>query len=87
MDDPFFDNSQAVREGWSIFDCSGSDNGRWQLQKCDDSDKCSTDLVAWDHVRTAADAGSEYHASALKFLEQHNPDEFRLIRERRGEIA
>jgi hypothetical protein len=87
MADPIFDNSQAVKEGWSIFDCAGSDNGRWQLQKCDDKNEFLTDLQAWDFVREKAAAGSLYHALTLLFLKQHNQCEWDMIMSRHGEIA
>jgi hypothetical protein len=79
MADPVFDNTQATEEGWSIFDCAGSDNGRWQLQKCDDAETFRTDMEAWVFVRDMPEASSPYHTMAMLFLETHNPVEWRLI--------
>ena len=87
MTNPVFDNTQAEQEGWSIFDCAGSDNGRWQLQKCDDKHVFMSDLNAWDFVRQMADAGSAYHVEALRFLQEHNRCEWDLIMSRHGAIA
>lgn len=30
-----FDNAKAHQEGWGIFDCDGSTNGRWQICQID----------------------------------------------------
>jgi hypothetical protein len=79
MTDPIFDNAQAVKEGWSIFDCDGSDNGRWQLQRCDEQEIFVTDVAAWVFVRAKAAEGSPYHIMAMLFLETHNPPEWRAI--------
>lgn len=72
MNDPVFDTGQAFAEGWSIFDCDGSANGRWQLQKVDESDEFDSDLAAWQHVVKQARSGSQYHINALDFLLKHN---------------
>jgi hypothetical protein len=74
-----FDNAQAGKEGWGIFDCEGSANGPWQLQKEDIQDVFATDCDAWQHVVACADAGSAYHLAALEFLLQHNPQEHSAI--------
>lgn len=79
MTGPAFDNGRAIDEGWSIFECFGSENGPWQLQKCDDRDMLRTDLEAWRLVMDYADAGSEYHQKALQFLKDHNPIEHDCI--------
>jgi hypothetical protein len=72
---PEFDNSQAVKEGWSIFTCDGSDNGPYQLQCCDDDDVFEKDVQAWQYVVQCAKGGSEYHKKALDYLREHNPAE------------
>ncbi|MFG1270769.1 hypothetical protein V5F40_22725 [Xanthobacter sp. DSM 14520] len=38
-----------------------------------------SDEAAWAFVREQADAGSEYHLGALRFLQEHNPIEFAAI--------
>jgi hypothetical protein len=73
---PAFDNGQAVDEGWSIFECFGSENGSWQLQKCDNAETFHTDIDAWRLVINYADAGSQYHQRALQFLKDNNPMEY-----------
>jgi hypothetical protein len=79
MSRPVFDNSQAILEGWSIFDCDGSSNGRWQLQKCDDLNVFADDLFAWRFVVEQARLGSTYHEMTLLFLKQFNRDEYETI--------
>jgi hypothetical protein len=74
-----FDNTQAHEEGWGIFDCDGSDNGRWQLQRVDEDEKFPSDDEAWAHVVAKAHAGSEYHHSALHWIEKNAPIEWRAI--------
>jgi hypothetical protein len=79
MTTPTFDINQAVDEGWCISECHGSENGPWQLQKCDERDKFMNDMQAWRHVVDYAEAGSEYHQKALQFLQDHNPVEYDCI--------
>lgn len=74
-----FDNNRAIDEGWCISECHGSENGPWQLQKCDELDILKNDLEAWRLVIDYADAGSEYHLKALQFLKDHNPIEYDCI--------
>lgn len=74
-----FDNSIAFDQGWGIFDCYGSENGPWQLQKLDESDRLRNDLEAWRLVVDYANAGSDYHKKALQFLADHNPIEHDCI--------
>jgi hypothetical protein len=49
-----FDNTQANSEGWGIFDCDGSSNGPWQLQKCDELGIFEFDSDAWLFVYNKA---------------------------------
>ncbi|WP_439357911.1 hypothetical protein [Bradyrhizobium sp. DASA03007] len=74
-----FDNGQAIDEGWSIFECFGSENGPWQIQKMDDAGKFNTDIDVWRLVVTYADAGSVYHQRALQFIKDNNPMEYDCI--------
>lgn len=74
-----FDNNIAFDQGWGIFDCEGSENGPWQLQKLDESELLRNDLEAWRLVVNYANAGSEYHQKALQFLAEHNPLEHTTI--------
>lgn len=70
-----FDNTQAEREGWALFDA----NGILEIQRVDEPDlpncpvagehggpvfACDDDAVL--HVSKAADAGSAYHREALR---------------------
>ncbi|MGJ4953116.1 hypothetical protein [Bradyrhizobium sp. HKCCYLS20291] len=76
---PIFDNNRAFDEGWGIFECSGSENGPYQLQKLDESDKFRNDIEAWRYVVEVADRESEYHQKALAFLAEHSPFEHQTI--------
>ena len=69
-----FDNTQALSEGWDLFDVEG----RLQLQKVDDPEadpslgytepKFDSDAEAIIFVAKQADAGSEYHMTALGLI-------------------
>ena len=74
-----FDNAIAFDQGWGIFDCYGSENGPWQLQRLDESDRFLTDIEAWRLVVDQAAAGSAYHQTALQFIADHNPIEHDCI--------
>lgn len=74
-----FDNTQAFEEGWGIFDCEGSENDQWQLQKSDEDAVFASDEDAWLFVVDHAIAGSAYHIAALDWLERHAPMELDCI--------
>lgn len=76
-----FLNTHPAEEGWGIFDCDGSENGRWQLCRDDAMDVFPSDDEAWVFVVEQAVAGSAYHQDALAFLEQNNPEEHHGILE------
>ncbi|MEE9481804.1 hypothetical protein [Methylobacterium ajmalii] len=91
---PDFDNTQAHQEGWAIFDCAGSGNGRWQICRIDcpaewnegdpgylpfEDAQFENDGAAWNHVVSRALAGSEYHRDALACVSLHNPKEWKAI--------
>jgi hypothetical protein len=78
------DEVDAQREGWSIFDCIGSENGPVQIQRFDTPSEWSQapapypfaeDTDVWEHVWGQALAGSDMHARALAFVRQENPTE------------
>lgn len=57
------DAEQAKAEGWGIFECSGSEDGPWQLQKFDDPGQhvgapspypFVADVDVWVHARAPA---------------------------------
>ncbi|RQH02736.1 hypothetical protein [Paraburkholderia dinghuensis] len=74
-----FDDNRAMQEGWSIFDCEGSANGPWQLQRIDEDEKFMSDGAAWEFVVQQAHVGSVYHASVLNCLYDQNRIEFDSI--------
>lgn len=79
MRTPFFDNTQAMAEGWAISECLGHDLP-WQLQQMDDKEEFPNpfqgDGDAWTFVITKAAEGSDYHKDALRFLRDHCAEEF-----------
>lgn len=70
----------ARKEGWSIFDCSGSDNGRWQICRIDSPDddegELESDRDAWDLV---AKGTEPHHVAARDFIRAHNDVEWRAF--------
>jgi hypothetical protein len=91
-----FDNTQAHTEGWAIFDCDGSANGRWQICALDCPEDwpdyepswkaLDDDSKAWAHVVAQAIAGSAYHQSALAAIKQDNRAEWEAILEMHPEL-
>lgn len=75
----FEDSVAAHVEGWDIFECWGSLNGPWQIQKFDDEDRYAEDNEVWSLVRQRAAAGSALHQKALDFLQVHNPREYEAV--------
>ena len=73
------DSDIAESEHWNVFECSGSDNGPWQIQKVDEADSWGDDTDVWLHVVRRAYAGSETHLRALRYVAAHNPTEFEAI--------
>jgi hypothetical protein len=74
----------ATAEGWDIFDCEGSENGPWQVQKIDDLEGATTasgfvvpdlmqDLVAW---RLVVAGKAPHHIAARAFIQHHNRREW-----------
>lgn len=67
-----FDNAQAVREGWGLFNA----NGVLEIQRIDEPDLPDPPAEGWPshltdehavlHVTSAAAAGSAYHQQALR---------------------
>jgi hypothetical protein len=83
------DSVAATREGWDLFECSGSAHGPLQLQRFDwpaevegapDPYPFDTDDDVWRHVRTHAATGSALHRKALDVLCERNPAEFRRVK-------
>lgn len=85
------DRLAALREGWNLWDCEGSDNGRTQLCRTDSPDgedepgePLADDDAAFQLVVAGARAGSALHAKALRLVEKHNPGEAEVIRKTAG---
>jgi hypothetical protein len=65
----------ASQEGWNLFDCNGSSNGRTQLCRDDDMALLADDDAAWKHVIGRAEFGSVLHLEALRLIASYNPIE------------
>lgn len=78
----------ASREGWGLFDSTGSANGNWQVQRLDDPEVESagigfavpalqSDEQAW---RLVYEGTEQHHRAARAFLIAHNPKEWASIK-------
>jgi hypothetical protein len=95
------DSKAARAEGWDVWDCDGSENGRFQLCRCDDdpeAERCDAtgemrgaafddDEGAWRHVVALAREGSALHVKALAFITAQNPIEAECIAATVGPVA
>jgi len=74
----------ARAEGWDIFECDGSANGPWQVQRFDDAryhtltdgshpPQLNDDDAAWVLVASRV---KPHHVAALAFLQANNPQEY-----------
>lgn len=83
------DSDAAWKEGWDIFDCDGSENGRWQICRIDDPEdwqEChklsfrpptlSNDDDAWAIVINGEE---DHHQRALFFIQAHNKIEWKCL--------
>jgi hypothetical protein len=77
------DEASAAREGWGIFDCDGSGNGRFQLCKRDEADTFGDDVVVWHRIATRSDSGDALCQRALAFIKLNNPVEYHAIQRSR----
>lgn len=75
----YFNDDQAMSEGWIIAECYGSENGDYQLQRIDEDEKFKSDDEAWLYVYKKAHEGSSYHQQALMFLNDNNPQEYQAL--------
>lgn len=78
----------AIREGWMIFTCAGSENGYFQICAIDEPDdwightggerpvKLDSDDDAWLIARTGT---GEHHRFARAFIAKYNPQEWAAI--------
>lgn len=90
MDPPWSEqhSNAAIAEGWEIFDCEDSSNGRWQVDELDDPSswihltggvappKLDDNEAAWAIV---ANGTLLHHEAARAFLQTHNPQEYALV--------
>lgn len=72
----WFDNEQAMREGWAVSQTSGTDDERdARVERLDELEKFETDAQAWAHVLRCANEMSIYHVNALRFVFERNASE------------
>jgi len=73
-------NHEADGLGWAIFDCNGSANAPYQLQKDDEAGLFKDDDAVWHHVCSEAEKNPDgLEARALNWLRLNSPDEYRYI--------
>lgn len=80
------DADAAYHEGWGLFECDGSLNGPWQIQRFDDPDTWPAehgrpypfddDTDVWRLIRGG---NTPLHRKALDFLIEQNPQEYASI--------
>jgi hypothetical protein len=69
----------AAKEGWLISECSGSEYGKWQVHRSDESDENHAQLNGDGHAWLLVLRGTEqHHVEALRFMRTHNPSEVQL---------
>jgi hypothetical protein len=71
--------NEVLKEGWDLFDSTGSVDGNLQLQKVDDDRVFEDDKEALKHVINKAGEGSQPHKEALRRLVEYNPKEFLIL--------
>ena len=59
------DDAESAAQGWGLFETS---EGQLELQRLDEKPAFTTDLEAWQHVVTRADAGNALCRKALVTL-------------------
>ena len=79
------DRALASKEGWDLFDSSGSENGPVQIQSFDmpeegEATLAGGDMEAWEIVWHGAARGIAHHVKALAILADENPIELASIR-------
>lgn len=68
----------AIAEGWSLFECSGSIYGKWQVQKLDEVEEggLRDDEEA---MKIVANGTEPHHKWVLEFIEKHCPEEYERV--------
>lgn len=71
------EHSETARaEGWAVFDCWGSQYGRYQVQRFDEADssglQLDSDTSAWRMILRGT---RPHHHAVFKLMMQINPDE------------
>ena len=71
------DSIEATKEGWDLYDSTGSVDGDLQIQRNDEQNLLSEDSDAWKIVK----GGSEsHHIKAMELLKVNNPKEYKRIK-------
>jgi len=72
----------ASLEGWDVMLINDKKYGKWQIQMIDDASEIpgavqlQTDSCAWVKILSGK---SRHHVAALKFIQAHNPIEFKTM--------
>jgi hypothetical protein len=89
------DSLDAKREGWDVFDCGDSENGRWQTCRVDDPlawrgtlgftpGRLKSDEAAW---KVVMQGDAPHHINAREFVRLNNPAEYALMAKHAGRIS
>jgi hypothetical protein len=77
------DDKAAAKEGWGLFECSGSsaEQGPWQIQRIDcpkegEDHLLTTDSDAWVLVINGEE---QHHIRAVRWLKVKNPKEYKRM--------
>ena len=72
------DSSDALSQGWDVFDCEGSMNGRWQICMLDEDEdsKFDTDPEVWMWMK---DHPTPLTEKAIQFVRENNNLEYNSI--------
>ncbi len=72
-------SNNASKEGWNVFDCIGSENGSFQIQRNDEDEIFFDDKQVWLFIKEQAEKGSQLHQKALSFIKENNIAEYNSI--------
>ena len=70
------DAAAAYKEGWSIYNCHGSEQGLWQVQSNDEQGLLKDDTEAWMLVGRGE---QPHHINARRYLKENNRQEYERI--------
>lgn len=70
------DSDAAIKEGWNLYDSTGSVDGSPQVQRNDEQSLLDSDIDAWKLV---ANGNEQHHHKTLSILKRDNISEYNRI--------